>query len=175
MFVCFFVAPVLRYSVQMVKLLWKWLLTSDIVISIQHICTGMKFKWEMPFVLRSPMAQSSVKIFSLQPRYLLESHWDEFNRWISMRSLSIYLILWNWFALFFFPQLWNIFHEPEWVEKSFNRSFENLNLDYIDMYLLHFPIAWQRVLKNESLPVDDVDSYELFPKDSDGMLMKPNI
>lgn len=101
-------------------------------------------------------------------------------RWIqSLNFNEIFVHLLDTLKLicivFFFPQLWNIFHEPEWVEKSFNRSFENLNLDYIDMYLLHFPIAWQRVLKNESLPVDDVDSYELFPKDSDGMLMKPNI
>lgn len=70
--------------------------------------------------------------------------------------------------IFVTTKLWNIFHEPEWVEKSFNRSFENLNLDYIDLYLLHFPIAWQRVLKNDTLPIDDVDSYELFPKDKDG-------
>lgn len=54
------------------------------------------------------------------------------------------------------------------VEKAFQRSFDNLNLGYIDLYLLHGPQSYRRVLKNSSLPADDVDSYELYVLDKNG-------
>ena len=55
------------------------------------------------------------------------------------------------------------------MEQAFNRSFENLDLGYIDLYLMHFPEAYQRVLKDPSLDPNDVDSYQLIPKDKDGI------
>lgn len=67
--------------------------------------------------------------------------------------------------------LWNTFHKPDLVEKAFNRSFENLDLGYIDLYLMHFPEAYQRILKDPSLDPNDVDSYQLIPKDEDGIYL----
>lgn len=55
------------------------------------------------------------------------------------------------------------------MEKAFQRSFDNLNLDYIDLYLLHYPVAYQRVLRNNRLPSDDVNAFHLFPVDKMGM------
>lgn len=54
------------------------------------------------------------------------------------------------------------------MEVAFNKSLENLNLEYIDLYLMHFPNAYQRVLKHPSLDPDDADSYELTPRDEQG-------
>lgn len=54
------------------------------------------------------------------------------------------------------------------VEKAFQRSFNNLNLGYIDLYLIHYPVAYKRVLKNTTLPPDDVDAFELVPLDENG-------
>lgn len=54
------------------------------------------------------------------------------------------------------------------MEKAFNRSLENLNLGYIDLYLIHFPTAFKRILKDPSLDPNDVDSYQLSPRDENG-------
>lgn len=60
-------------------------------------------------------------------------------------------------------QLWNTFHDDEYVEKAFQRSFENLDLGYIDLYLLHYPVAYSRVVENSRLPADDVNAFYPFP------------
>lgn len=65
-------------------------------------------------------------------------------------------------------QLWSTFHEPEQVEKAFQRSFDNLDLGYIDLYLIHYPVAYRRVLQNIRLPPDDVNSFHVFPVDKNG-------
>lgn len=65
-------------------------------------------------------------------------------------------------------QLWNTFHEPDQVEIAFNKSLKNLNLDYIDLYLMHSKNAYQRVLKEPHLDPNDVDSYQITPRDQNG-------
>lgn len=54
------------------------------------------------------------------------------------------------------------------MEKAFQRSFDNLNLGYIDLYLIHYPVAYRRVLQNIRLPPDDVNAFHVFPVDKDG-------
>lgn len=38
-------------------------------------------------------------------------------------------------------KLWNTYHAPEHVEPALRRSMDDLQLDYLDLYLIHFPIA----------------------------------
>ncbi|KAI8937258.1 Glycerol 2-dehydrogenase (NADP(+)) [Plenodomus lindquistii] len=38
-------------------------------------------------------------------------------------------------------KVWNHLHEPEEVEWSFNNSLKEMRLDYIDLFLVHWPIA----------------------------------
>ena len=42
-------------------------------------------------------------------------------------------------------KLWNTFHAPEHVEEGFRKSLSDLGLDYLDLYLVHFPIALEYV------------------------------
>ncbi|XP_058054618.1 1,5-anhydro-D-fructose reductase-like [Anopheles bellator] len=45
--------------------------------------------------------------------------------------------------MFITTKLWNTFHDPSHVEEAFKRSLENLNLEYIDLYLMHTPMSYR--------------------------------
>jgi alcohol dehydrogenase (NADP+) len=57
--------------------------------------------------------------------------------------------------IFVTTKLWNSNHRPERVEPAFQASLERLRLNYLDLYLIHTPFAFQ--------PGDDQD-----PRDQDG-------
>jgi alcohol dehydrogenase (NADP+) len=57
--------------------------------------------------------------------------------------------------IFVTTKLWNTNHRPERVEPAFNASLNRLRLDYLDLYLIHTPFAFQ--------PGDDQD-----PRDGSG-------
>jgi alcohol dehydrogenase (NADP+) len=57
--------------------------------------------------------------------------------------------------LFITTKLWNSNHRPERVKPSFDASLKRLGIDYIDLYLIHTPFAFQ--------PGDEQD-----PRDAEG-------
>jgi alcohol dehydrogenase (NADP+) len=57
--------------------------------------------------------------------------------------------------IFVTTKLWNSNHRPERVEPAFEASLNRLGLDYLDLYLIHTPFAFQ--------PGDDQD-----PRDQNG-------
>src|SRR4051794_11924865 len=60
--------------------------------------------------------------------------------------------------VFVTTKLWNTNHRPERVEPAFDASRERLGLDYVDLYLIHTPFAFQ--------PGNDMD-----PRDPNGNII----
>jgi len=66
--------------------------------------------------------------------------------------------------VFVVTKLWSTFHRPDQVAKAFQKSFENLNLTYIDLYLIHFPLAYKQEHKDGSGRIpQSLDDVKLFP------------
>ena len=49
-------------------------------------------------------------------------------------------------------KLWNTYHEPQHVRAACEKSLSDLGLDYLDLYLVHFPIALEYVPFDEMYP-----------------------
>lgn len=54
--------------------------------------------------------------------------------------------------LFIVSKLWNSFHDPQNVEKALDRTLSDLKVDYLDLFLIHFPIAFKFVPFEEKYP-----------------------
>lgn len=49
-------------------------------------------------------------------------------------------------------KLWNMYHDPKHVRPACERTLRDLGLDYLDLYLIHFPIAQAFVPFEERYP-----------------------
>jgi diketogulonate reductase-like aldo/keto reductase len=51
-------------------------------------------------------------------------------------------------------KLWNSFHQPSDVEKALDESLTNLGTDYLDLYLMHWPVAFKKDSKSNEVDFD---------------------
>jgi len=61
--------------------------------------------------------------------------------------------------LFITSKLWNTYHEPQHVRLCVEMSLKNLKLDYLDLYLIHWPHSFK------------YSGAENFPKNADGSMI----
>ncbi|XP_053684644.1 aldo-keto reductase family 1 member A1-A-like [Sabethes cyaneus] len=61
--------------------------------------------------------------------------------------------------MFVTSKLWNTFHRPEHVAEAFRRSFDMLDIAYVDLYLMHSPMGLQ---------FQGYEHSDMHPKDADG-------
>ena len=60
-------------------------------------------------------------------------------------------------------KLWNTYHHPDHVNLALEKTLEDLQLDYIDLYMIHFPISLEFVPFDERYPPEwfnDPDSND---------------
>ncbi|WP_109830969.1 aldo/keto reductase [Reichenbachiella versicolor] len=58
-------------------------------------------------------------------------------------------------------KLWNSFHKKEDVEEGMNRSLKALKLDYLDLYLIHWPVAMKSRIDLPSSGADFISLEEI--------------
>lgn len=66
-------------------------------------------------------------------------------------------------------KLWNTYHRPEHVRPALERTLSDLGVDYLDLYLVHFPIALEYVPFDERYPPE-----WLRDPDADAPAMRPD-
>lgn len=64
--------------------------------------------------------------------------------------------------IFITSKLWNNKHKPEDVETAIDDSLKKLGIDYLDLYLMHWPVAF-------------ASGDDLFPKDDAGKMKTADI
>ncbi|KAL1935642.1 hypothetical protein VTP01DRAFT_4782 [Rhizomucor pusillus] len=65
--------------------------------------------------------------------------------------------------LFITSKLWNTHHRPEYIKAGVKASLKALGLEYLDLYLIHWPVSFTPAFKPEDTPTVPTKE-DLFPQ-----------
>merc|ERR1712050_232038 len=68
--------------------------------------------------------------------------------------------------IFITSKLWNTNHRPENVEKGLKSSLDNLQVKYLDLFLMHWPIAFEYQGEDEMEPLN-FETFQIAMDDSE--------
>ncbi|KAI7779479.1 hypothetical protein LA080_000861 [Diaporthe eres] len=57
--------------------------------------------------------------------------------------------------IFLTSKLWNTHHNGEDVERAVDTTLADLQTDYLDLYLIHWPVSFRRINDTERFPIDE--------------------
>ncbi|KAL4842362.1 hypothetical protein H8958_007441, partial [Nasalis larvatus] len=77
--------------------------------------------------------------------------------------------------IFYTSKLWSNSHRPQLVQSALERSLKNLQLDYVDLYLIHFPVSLKLkrgIATDKIIGAEESNpGEELIPKDENGKVL----
>ena len=70
--------------------------------------------------------------------------------------------------MFICSKLWNEYHAPSDVCSALQNTLKNLGLEYLDLYLMHWPFAFKREHPNQFpdvMPKPEVNKYSIITRE----------
>ena len=112
--------------------------------------------WKIPQEKCAEIVYNAIKIwyrhFDSASDYGNEKEvWDGIKKAVNDRLCE------RW-DLFITSKLWNTYHKPEHVEAALQKTLDDLQLNYLDLYMIHFPIALEYVDFSDRYPSEWINN-----------------
>eukprot|EP00478_Filoreta_tenera_P000987 GABV01000995.1.p1 GENE.GABV01000995.1~~GABV01000995.1.p1 ORF type:complete len:336 (+),score=169.52 GABV01000995.1:57-1010(+) len=63
--------------------------------------------------------------------------------------------------IFITSKLWQMFHEPKYVEEIVKETLSNLGVSYLDLLLIHWPVSFEHLTDSDGFPKNDDGHFRI--------------